>query len=132
MRQTSATVSFVTMLAAFVLYSVSVLTVAMLAALSMPGQGHAQGSAPNLSGTYRCTPEPAQCQAPTFSVSQNGSTLELKAENGPVAQAKMTSDITLSAGPPWNSNGVVLPDRSIQWSNGTHWQKQYGKARGMS
>ena len=96
MRQTSASVSIATMLAAFVLYSVSVVTVAMLAALSMPGQGHAQGSAPNLSGTYRCTPEPAQCQAPTFSVSQNGSTLELKAENGPVAEAKVTSDITLS------------------------------------
>ena len=64
MRQNSASVSIVTMLAAFVLYSVSVLTVAMLAALSVPGLGHAQGSAPNLSGTYRCTPEPAQCRVP--------------------------------------------------------------------
>jgi len=27
-----------------------------------------------------------------------------------VAEGKVTSDITLSAGPPWNSNGVVLPD----------------------
>ena len=124
MRQTSAFVSIVAMLTAFVLYSMSVSVVAMLAALSMTGQGHAQGSAPNLSGTYRCTPEPAQCQAPTFSVSQNGSTLELKAENGPVGEAKVTSDITLSAGPPWNSIGVVMPDRSIQWSNGTHWWKQ--------
>ncbi len=120
MRQTSASVSIVTMLAALVLYSVSILTVVMLAALSVPGQGHAQGSAPNLSGTYRCTPEPARCQSPTFSVSQTGSTLELKAEGGPVAEAKITSDITLSAGPPWNSNGIVMPDRSIQWSNGTH------------
>jgi hypothetical protein len=50
--------------------------------------------------------------------------LEIKAENGPVAGGNVTSDITLSAGPPWNSNGVVLPDRSIQWSNGTHWRKQ--------
>jgi hypothetical protein len=124
MRQTSASVSIVTMLAALVLYSVSVLTVVMLAALSVPGQGHAQGSAPNLSGTYRCTPEPARCQSPTFSVSQTGSTLELKAEGGPVAEAKITSDITLSAGPPWNSNRIVMPDRSIQWSNGTHWRKQ--------
>jgi hypothetical protein len=124
MRQTSASVSIVTMLAALVLYSVSVLTVVILAALSVPGQGHAQGSAPNLSGTYRCTPEPARCQSPTFSVSQTGSTLELKAENEPVAEAKITSDITLSAGPPWNSNGIVMPDRSIQWSNGTHWRKQ--------
>jgi hypothetical protein len=124
MRQTSASVSIVTMLAALVLYSVSVLTVVMLAALSVPGQGHAQGSAPNLSGTYRCTPEPARCQSPTFSVSQTGSTLELKAEGGPVAEAKITSDITRSAGPLWNSNGIVVPDRSIQWSNGTHWRKQ--------
>ena len=124
MRQTSASVSIVAMLAAFALYSVSVGIVAMLAALSLPGQGHAQGSAPNLSGTYRCNPEPAQCQAPTFSVSQTGSTLELKAENGPVAEAKATSDITLSAGPPWNSIGIVMPDHSIQWSNGTRWRKQ--------
>jgi hypothetical protein len=96
----------------------------MLAAFALPIQGHAQGSAPNLSGTYRCTPEPVQCQAPTFSVSQNGPTLDLKAENGPVAEGKVTSDITLSAGPPWNSIGVVMPDHSIQWSNGIHWRKQ--------
>ena len=67
--------------------------------------------------------EPSQCQAPTFSVSQAGNTLEIRAENGPVAEAKVTSDITLSVGPPWNSIGVALPDRSIQWSNGTHLAK---------
>src|ERR1700731_3210854 len=103
---------------------VSVSIAAALSALALPGPAHAQGSAPNLSGTYRCTPEPIQCQAPTFSVSQNGNTLELKAENGPIAEAKVTSDITLSAGPPWNSIGILMPDRSIQWSNGTHWRKQ--------
>jgi hypothetical protein len=124
MLGTSKSVSVVAMLAAFALYSVSVLIAAMLAAFTLQGQGHAQGNAPNLSGTYRCAPEPVQCQAPTFSVSQSGATLELKAENGPVAEGKVTSDITLSAGPPWNSNGVVMPDRSIQWSNGTHWRKQ--------
>jgi hypothetical protein len=124
MLGTSKSVSVVAMLAAFAFYSVSVLIAAMLAAFTLQGQGHAQGSAPNLSGTYRCAPEPVQCQAPTFSISQNGATLELKAENGPVAEGKVTSDITLSAGPPWNSNGVVMPDRSIQWSNGTHWRKQ--------
>ena len=101
--------------------SVSIL--AILSALALSGQVLAQGNAPNLSGTYRCTPEPIQCQAPTFSVSQSGNTLELKAENGPVAEAKVTSNITLSAGPPFNSNGLILPDRSIQWSNGTHWRK---------
>ena len=102
----------------------SVTIVAMLAAVAFPGQVRAQGSAPNISGTYRCTPEPAPCHAPTFSVSQTGPTLEIKAENGPVADGKLTSDITVSAGPPWNSLGVILPDHSIQWSNGTHWQKQ--------
>ena len=124
MHGTSKSASIIAMLSAFALYSVSVLVAAMLAAFALQKEGHAQGSAPNLAGTYRCTPEPVQCQAPTFSVSQTGATLELKAENGPVAEGKVTSDITLSAGPPWNSNGVVLPDRSIQWSNGTHWRKQ--------
>jgi hypothetical protein len=53
MLGTSKSVSIVAMLAAFALYSVSVLIAAMLAAFALPGQGHAQGSAPNLSGT--CT-----------------------------------------------------------------------------
>jgi hypothetical protein len=104
--------------------SLSVMIVATLAAFVPPGPGHAQGSGPNLAGTYRCSPEPAQCQAPTFSISQNGPALEIKAENGPIADGKMTSDVTISAGPPWNAIGVVMPDRSIQWSSGTHWRKQ--------
>jgi hypothetical protein len=124
MVKNSTPASIVAMLAAFAFYSVSVLMAAMIAASVIPARGYAQGSAPNLSGTYRCAPEPVQCQAPTFSVSQNGPTLELKAENGPVAEGKVTSDITVSAGPPWNSIGIVMPDRSIQWSNGTHWRKQ--------
>src|SRR3984893_2586701 len=124
MLRTSPSVSIVAILAAFALYSVSVLIAAMLAAFAIPRQGHAQGSAPNLSGTYRCSPEPVQCQAPVFSVAQTGPTLELKAENGTVAEGKVTSDITVTAGPPWNSIGLIMPDRSIQWSNGTHWQKQ--------
>jgi hypothetical protein len=66
--------------------STPVTIVAMLAAFAIPGPGHAQGSAPNLSGTYRCSPEPAQCRAPVFSVSQTGPTLEFKAENGTVAE----------------------------------------------
>ena len=87
----------------------SVTIVAMLAAVAFPGQGRAQGTGPNISGTYRCSPEPAPCYAPTFSVSQTGPTLEIKAENGPVADGRLTSDITVSAGPPWNSLGVILP-----------------------
>jgi curli biogenesis system outer membrane secretion channel CsgG len=104
--------------------SISVAIFATLAAFVPPGQASAQGSASNLSGAYRCSPEPAQCQAPTFSISQTGQTLEIKAENGPIAEGKMTSDITVSAGPPWNSIGIVMSDRSIQWSSGTHCRKQ--------
>jgi hypothetical protein len=101
-----------------------VINFALLAMLALPAQAQAQGSAANFAGTYRCSPEPSQCQSPLFSVSQTGNTLEIRAENGPVSEAKITSDITLSVGPPWNSIGVVLPDHSIQWSNGTHWRKQ--------
>ena len=104
--------------------SISAAIIATLGAFVPPGQAHAQGSASNLSGTYRCSPEPAQCQALTFSISQTGPVLEIKAENGPIAEGKMTSNVTVSAGPPWNSIGIVLPDGSIQWSSGTHWRKQ--------
>jgi hypothetical protein len=104
--------------------SISIGIIAALAALVPPRQTQAQGGGSNLSGTYRCSPEPAQCQAPTFSISQTGPVLEIKAENGPIAEGKMTSNMTVSAGPPWNSIGIVLPDGSIQWSSGTHWRKQ--------
>lgn len=104
--------------------STSLVIFATLAAFGSPCQAFAQGSGADLSGTYRCSREPAQCQAPTFSISQKGQTLEIKADNGPIAEGKMTSNITVSAGPPWNSIGVVMPDRSIQWSSGTHWYKQ--------
>jgi len=99
-------------------------TAHVVPALAVPGLAQAQGSAANVAGTYRCVPEPTRCQAPTYAVTQNGPTLELKGEDGTLTGAKMTSDITLSAGPILNANGVILPDRSIQWSNGTHWQKQ--------
>jgi hypothetical protein len=96
---------------------------AALAAIVFAGQASAQGAVPNLAGTYRCTPEPIACNAPSYTVTQNGNVLELKAENGPIAEAKVTSNRTLSGGPPFNSNGLILPDNSIQWSNGTHWRK---------
>jgi hypothetical protein len=104
--------------------ALSISLVALLSALAVPGLAQAQGSAANVAGTYRCVPEPTRCQAPTYTVTQNGPTLELKGEDGTLTGGKMTSDITLSAGPILNANGVILPDRSIQWSNGTHWQKQ--------
>ena len=38
------------------------LGVVALLALALPGRAPAQGAAPNLSGTYRCQPEPISCQ----------------------------------------------------------------------
>jgi hypothetical protein len=100
-----------------------------LAASTLPGSAHAQaqqGARANLAGAYRCEPEPSPCPWPgqTMAITQNGSELELKNDQGPFADGKLTSDITVSGSPPWNAIGIVLPDRSIQWSNGTKWKKQ--------
>ena len=100
-----------------------------LAASTLPGSAHAQaqqGARANLGGAYRCEPEPSPCPWPgqTMAITQNGSELELKNNQGPFADGKLTSDITVSGSPPWNSIGIVLPDHSIQWSNGTKWKKQ--------
>ena len=105
--------------------SVRISIIAMLATLALPGLAQAQQSA-NLSGSYRCEPQPSPCQWPgqTMSITQSGPVLELKNEQGTIAQATLTSDITVSGAPPLNSIGIVLHDRSIQWSNGTHWRKQ--------
>jgi hypothetical protein len=40
---------------------------------------------------------------------RRGSCGEINAENGPIAESKITSDITVSAGSPWHSIGVVMP-----------------------
>ena len=83
-------------------------------------------SLPNLTGTYRCEPQPAPCRSgQTFTVAQSEATLELKSDTGTSANAKLTSNISLSAGPPWNMLGVILPENGgIEWSNGTRWRKQ--------
>ena len=60
----------------------------------------------------------------TFTVTQSGDTLEMKNDKGLVGRASVTSNISLSAGGPWNMLGVVVPDGRIQWSNGTVWRKQ--------
>ena len=67
---------------------------------------------------------PAPSAFPTVSITQAGNKVELKNDSGSFADAKLTSNITLSASPPFNSEGLILPDKSIQWSNGTHWVKQ--------
>ena len=83
---------------------------------------------PNLAGTYKCEGDETACgwSGWTFTVTQSGSDLQIKNEKGDVGHAKLTSGVSLSAGPIWNMLGtIVLNDsRVIQWSNGTTWRKQ--------
>jgi len=96
------------------------------AAAAFAGSASAQPAAPNYSGTYRCSPQPASCQnsGQTFTVTQSGNDLEIKSDNGGVGQARLTSNTTMSVGGPWNMIGVVQSDGRIEWSNGTVWRKQ--------
>ena len=100
--------------------------IAALSTLALPGLAQAQSGAPNLAGTYRCVPEPSSCQwqeqNPT--ITQTGATVQLNINKGEFAEGKLTSNITVSAGPPFNSEGLIRPDHSIEWSNGTKWLKQ--------
>jgi hypothetical protein len=84
----------------------------------------AQAPLPNLSGTYSCTPDPRPCQSPTFTVTQTANKLEVKSSQGAVGSGEVTSNVSATLGPPWNSLGTILPDqRTIQWS-GMRWEKQ--------
>jgi hypothetical protein len=107
-------------------YAISPSLMAALAAVTFAGLAQAQSSAPNLSGTYRCQPQPDPCtwQGQTATISQSGTKLELKINRDELAEGKLTSNITVSAGPPYNAEGLVRPDHSIEWSNGTKWIKQ--------
>jgi hypothetical protein len=106
--------------------SMSISLMTALAAFAFTGLAQAQPNAPNLSGTYRCEPQPAPCkwQGQTQTISQSGTKLELKIDSNELAAGKVTSNITVSAGPPYNAEGLVRPDHSIEWSNGTKWVKQ--------
>jgi hypothetical protein len=100
---------------------------ATLAAITLIDRAAAQGSAPaSLAGTYRCQPNSDPClwSGQTPSIAQSGKTLEIKNEKGEVSNATLTSDVTISAGAPFNSLGIIRQDHSIDWSNGTKWQKQ--------
>jgi hypothetical protein len=62
-------------------------------------------------------------------VTQNGNSLDIKNEKGDAGIATLTSNISLSAGPPWNMLGTISTDaRTIEWSNGTQWRKQPSNA----
>ena len=98
--------------------------VAMTAASALPGIVRADEALPNLSGRYRCEPQPDPCRSgQMFTVTQSGDQFEFKSDDGFVGNAKLTSRISLSGLPPWNSLGTITADNGIQWSNGTQWRK---------
>ena len=109
-----------------------------IAAAAFVGAAQAQTSAaaghgtntslPDLGGTYKCEGDETTCgwSGWTFTVNQSGPNLDIKNEKGDVGHAKLTSHISLSAGPIWNMLGTIVSadNRVIQWSNGTTWRKQ--------
>ena len=108
------------MLKRFVLFASAVSALAVL--------GVAQAAqAPTLAGTYRCGPDAKACEwsGTTFTVTQNGNVLDVKNDKGAEGVVHVTSNVSLSAGPPWNMLGTISADaRTIDWSNGTQWRKQ--------
>jgi hypothetical protein len=96
------------------------------------GQGQPQPpaaaapAAADLSGSYKCQPDPDPCLWPgaSPSITQSGKSLQIKGDNGAIADATLTSDSTISAGGTLNSVGIVRSDHAIDWSNGTKWTKQ--------
>ena len=66
----------------------SISSIAALAAFGFAGMAQAQSSAPNLSGTYRCQPQPDPCkwQGQTPTISQSGTKLELKINSDELAE----------------------------------------------
>jgi len=107
------------------LFALSAAGIVALGALVLVGHAQAQGAAPDLSGTYKCRPSPSPClwSGPSATISQTGNKLQIKGENGALSDATMTSDITISAGGTFNSFGIIRPDKSIDWSDGTKWSK---------
>jgi hypothetical protein len=105
------------------------LTATVFVALGAPalvGSAQAQGaSPPDLSGTYQCKPNPDPCTWPgaSPSIAQSGNKLQIKGDNGATADAALTSATTISAAGTFNSLGIVRPDHSVDWSDGTRWSK---------
>jgi hypothetical protein len=103
--------------------------IATRTALALPGPAEAQmlqGAETSLAGVYRSEPDPLPRPWPgqTIAITQTGQNLELKNDEGSFADGKLTSDMTLSANRSWDALGIIFPDHSIQWSNGTKWRKQ--------
>jgi hypothetical protein len=108
--------------------SLSAAALAGLCAFLAPvGGARAQGAAPaDLSGSYQCKPNPSPClwSGATASIAQSGKKLQIKGTNGAMADATLTSDVTIAAGGTFNSLGIIRADKSIDWSDGTKWTKQ--------
>jgi hypothetical protein len=96
--------------------------------LALTGVVRAQGAAApaDLSGSYQCKPNPSPClwSGATASITQSGKKLQIKGTNGAMADATLTSDVTIAAGGTFNSLGIIRGDKSIDWSDGTKWTKQ--------
>jgi hypothetical protein len=108
-------------------FVLSAMAVVGLGALALIGGAQAQGaSPPDLGGTYQCKPDPDPCTWPgaSPSISQSGNKLQIKGDNDAMADATLTSDTTISAAGTFNSFGIIRPDHSIDWSDGTKWRKQ--------
>jgi hypothetical protein len=106
-----------TMLSRCVLVALIAIITANLPPWALAGE-----ALPNLAGTYPCEPQPSPCRSgQPFTVTQNGDHLD-KSDNGYVGHAKLTSPISVSAWPTWNSLGVITSDNHIEWSNGTKWR----------
>jgi hypothetical protein len=95
-----------------------------LAAIGLATSVLGQGTT-NFAGTYRCEAEGMGCAASgaTFTVTQTGTALSVTNDKNAVGSGSVTSNITISMGPPWNMLGVVHEPNTIDWSNGTRWRK---------
>ena len=109
--------------------SVCAAAIAGLCTLALAGASRAQGAAPapaDLNGTYQCKPNPSPClwSGASASITQSGKKLQIKGTNGAMADATLTSDVTIAAGGTFNSLGIIRADKSIDWSDGTKWTKK--------
>ena len=107
--------------------SISAVAMAALTVLAFAGTARAQGaSAVDLGGSYQCKPNPDPClwSGATAAITQSGKKLQIKGSNDAMADGTLTSDSTIAAGGTFNSLGIIRPDKSIDWSDGTKWTKQ--------
>jgi hypothetical protein len=103
------------------------LSTPLIAAAVLFGANYAEGADANLSGSYKCGPDAKACQwsGSSFTITQMGKNLEIKNDKGAAGSGTLTSEISVSAGPPWNMLGVISDgNRVIDWSNGTVWRRQ--------